>query len=121
MIFLPKSPVKESVVNRLSVLKQNDTQIPSFRFRYSAPSPNPTVRLDKFGMRILHHVFDPFIPDATAIRPLADVHEVLRELHGGNLPNPDVGVEHCVSNSPTWLLIDTPASPSTGRSRRLRR
>ncbi|MBU4201182.1 MAG: hypothetical protein KKE37_05420 [Verrucomicrobia bacterium] len=97
MIFLPKSPVKESVVYRFSVLKQNDTQIPSFRFRYPAPSPNPTVRLDKFGMRIFHHVLDPFITNTTAVRPLANVHEVLRELHGRNLPNPDVGVEHCVS------------------------
>jgi len=100
MIFLPKSPVKESVVDRLSVLKQNDTQIPSSRFRYPAPSPNPTVRLDEFGSRIFRHVFDPFITNATAIRPLANVHEVLRELHGRKLPNPDVGVEHCVSAGP---------------------
>jgi hypothetical protein len=79
--LLLKVSVKESVVDGLAVLKQDDPQYAVFHFWDPRPTANPAVGLNFLAQRVLNNSLDPFIPNDSAVGALTSVLKVLRGLH----------------------------------------
>lgn len=73
--------VEKSVVYRLAVFEQYHPQVFPSSLRDSPPSPDSTVRLDNLPHWSGDDPLDPFQLDATTVRPLAGMQEILRKSH----------------------------------------
>jgi hypothetical protein len=66
-LFLYESPVKEGVVNCVSIWEQYHPQISSFHLWYWRPAANPAIRLNHFLDRVFNDLLNLFHSDHRSI------------------------------------------------------
>ncbi len=72
--------VKERVVHGYTVCTKDNPEVPCFLWIVHPPA-NPAIRLHRFRRGMLNRQEDPLVSNPSAIRSLAGVTEVFRELH----------------------------------------
>ena len=71
-------------MDRLSVWKQNHTEVPIPSPRNPSPTPNPLIGLDMLVLRVFYNHQNPFVLDVGSIRTRPGHIEIFGCFHGSD-------------------------------------
>src|SRR3990172_2057758 len=77
--------VEECIVDGLAIGQKHNTEKAILHLRYLHPAPNSPISLNSFSKWRPNRLFDPFLPNDSAIRPATYCLKVTCELHSVNI------------------------------------